>query len=45
MPIATQVTGVVNSVNLAQTPPTLSVNGQSFTVNQIQGVTRSGVGG
>ena len=45
VPISTQVTGVVNSVNLTQTPPTLSVNGQSFTVNQIQGVTRSGVGG
>ncbi len=38
--ISTLVTGVVNSVDLTKTPPTLSVNGQNFTVNQIQGVTK-----
>lgn len=38
--VSTLVTGVVNSVDLTKTPPTLSVNGQSFTVNQIQGVTK-----
>jgi flagellar basal-body rod modification protein FlgD len=39
--VSTQVTGVVNSVDLTKSPPTLSVNGQNFTVNQIQGVTKS----
>ena len=43
--VSTLVTGVVNSVDLTQNPPLLSVNGQNFTVNQIQGVTRSGLGG
>jgi flagellar basal-body rod modification protein FlgD len=36
--VSTVVTGVVNSVDLTQTPPVLSVNGQNFTVNQIQSV-------
>jgi flagellar basal-body rod modification protein FlgD len=36
--VSTVVTGVVNSVNLTQTPPVLSVNGQNFTINQIQSV-------
>jgi flagellar basal-body rod modification protein FlgD len=40
--VSTLVSGVVNSVDLSQTPPTLSVNGQNFTINQIQGVTRAG---
>jgi flagellar basal-body rod modification protein FlgD len=40
--VSTLVSGVVNSVDLTQTPPTLSVNGQNFTINQIQGVSRSG---
>jgi flagellar basal-body rod modification protein FlgD len=40
--VTTLVSGVVNSVDLSQTPPTLSVNGQNFTINQIQGVTRAG---
>ena len=43
--VSTLVTGVVDSVDLTQSPPVLSVNGQNFTVNQIQGVTRSGLGG
>jgi flagellar basal-body rod modification protein FlgD len=33
--VVTQVAGVVSSVNLAQTPPLLTINGQAFTVNQI----------
>jgi flagellar basal-body rod modification protein FlgD len=41
--VSTLVTGVVDSVDLTKTPPTLSVNGQTFTVSQIQGVTRSGL--
>jgi flagellar basal-body rod modification protein FlgD len=41
--VSTLVTGTVDSVDLTKTPPTLSVNGQTFTVNQIQGVTRSGL--
>jgi len=41
--VSTLVTGVVDSVDLTKNPPVLSVNGQSFTVNQIQGVSRSGL--
>ena len=36
--IATQVEGVVNSVDLTQSPPLLSIGGQTFTVNQVQGI-------
>ncbi len=39
--VSTLVTGIVNSVDLTKNPPVLSVNGQNFTVNQIQGVSRS----
>src|SRR5215472_6546740 len=41
--VSTSVTGVVNSVDLTKNPPLLSVNGQNFTVNQILGVSRSGL--
>lgn len=41
--ISTLVTGIVNSVDLTKNPPVLSVNGQNFTVNQVQGVSRSGL--
>jgi flagellar basal-body rod modification protein FlgD len=34
--ITTSIQGVVSSVDLTQTPPLLTINGQSFTVNQIQ---------
>jgi flagellar basal-body rod modification protein FlgD len=34
--ITTSIQGVVSSVDLTQTPPLLSIDGQSFTVNQIQ---------
>lgn len=36
--VSTQATGVVNSVDLTQNPPVLSVNGQNYTINQVQGV-------
>jgi flagellar basal-body rod modification protein FlgD len=34
--VTTQVQGVVSSVDLTQTPPLLTIAGQTFTVNQIQ---------
>jgi flagellar basal-body rod modification protein FlgD len=34
--VTTQVQGVVSSVDLTQTPPLLSIGGQTFTVNQIR---------
>jgi flagellar basal-body rod modification protein FlgD len=36
--ITTQVEGVVSSVDLTQSPPLLSIGGQTFTVNQIKGI-------
>ena len=36
--IGTQVEGVVSSVDLTQSPPLLSIGGQTFTVNQIQSI-------
>jgi flagellar basal-body rod modification protein FlgD len=39
--VSTQATGVVNSVDLTQNPPVLSVNGQNYTINQVQGVSHS----
>jgi len=36
--IATQVEGVVNSVDLTQSPPLLSIGGQTYTVSQIQSI-------
>jgi flagellar basal-body rod modification protein FlgD len=36
--ITTQVEGVVSSVDLTQSPPLLSIGGQTFTVNQIQSI-------
>jgi flagellar basal-body rod modification protein FlgD len=36
--ISTQTVGVVNSVDLTQTPPLLSIGGKTYTVNQIQGI-------
>ncbi len=37
--ITTQIQGVVSSVDLTQSPPLLSINGQSYTVSQIQSIT------
>jgi flagellar basal-body rod modification protein FlgD len=36
--IATRVGGTVSSVDLTQTPPLLSINGQSYTVSQIKSI-------
>ncbi len=41
-PITTQVEGRVNSVDLTQTPPVLSVGGQNYTINQIQQIIAPG---
>jgi flagellar basal-body rod modification protein FlgD len=40
--IATEVQGVVDSVDLSQNPPLLSVGGQTFTVSQIKKISRGG---
>jgi flagellar basal-body rod modification protein FlgD len=36
--VTTQVQGVVNSVDLTQSPPLLSINGQTYTVSQIKSI-------
>jgi flagellar basal-body rod modification protein FlgD len=36
--IATKVGGTVSSVDLTQTPPLLSINGQSYTISQIKSI-------
>src|ERR1700712_5525706 len=36
--VSTQIRGVVNSVDLTQSPPLLSINGQTYTVNQIKSI-------
>jgi flagellar basal-body rod modification protein FlgD len=36
--ISTQIHGVVNSVDLTQSPPLLSINGQTYTVSQIKSI-------
>jgi flagellar basal-body rod modification protein FlgD len=36
--VSTQVAGVVSSVDLTQSPPLLSIGGQTFTVNQVQSI-------
>ena len=36
--IATQVGGTVSSVDLTQTPPLLTINGQSYTVSQVKSI-------
>ena len=37
--VNTQVSGVVSSVDLTQSPPLLMIGGQTYTVNQIKGIT------
>jgi len=36
--VSTEVVGTVSSVDLTQSPPLLTINGQSYTVNQIQSI-------
>jgi flagellar basal-body rod modification protein FlgD len=38
VPVTTQIQGVVNSVDLTQSPPLLSINGQTYTVSQIKSI-------
>ena len=40
--IPTQVQGVVSSVDLTQNPPVLTVNGQNYTISQIQKISVPG---
>jgi len=39
--MSTLVQGIVDSVDLTQTPPTLSVGGQNYTINQVKSISRS----
>src|SRR5262249_26026698 len=39
--VSTEVEGVVDSVDLSQTPPVLSIGGQSFTLDKIKRVVRA----
>jgi len=36
--ITTQVQGVVSAINVSQNPPTVTVDGQSYPINQIQSI-------
>jgi flagellar basal-body rod modification protein FlgD len=36
--ISTQIQGVISSVDLTQSPPLLSINGQTYTVSQIRSI-------
>ncbi|WP_213775903.1 flagellar hook capping FlgD N-terminal domain-containing protein [Bradyrhizobium sp. dw_78] len=40
--ITTSVVGVVSSVDLTQSPPMLSINGQTYTINQIKSIVANG---
>jgi flagellar basal-body rod modification protein FlgD len=39
--VSPEIVGTVDSVDLTQNPPTLSISGQTFTLNQIKRVTRA----
>jgi flagellar basal-body rod modification protein FlgD len=39
--IPTQIAGVISGVNLAQSPPLLIINGQSYTVSQVQTISNT----
>ena len=38
MAVTTAIEGIVNSVDLTQSPPLLSIGGQTYTVSQIQSI-------
>ena len=40
--VSTQIEGIVDSVDLTKTPPTLSIGGHDYTISQIKQVIRSG---
>jgi flagellar basal-body rod modification protein FlgD len=42
--VSTQVQGTVSGVNLSSNPPTLTVNGQSVPISQIQSISNGGLG-
>jgi flagellar basal-body rod modification protein FlgD len=42
--VSTQMQGTVTGVNLAQSPPLLTVNGQNVQISQIQSITAGGSG-
>jgi flagellar basal-body rod modification protein FlgD len=44
VPVSTQVQGVVSGVNVSANPPTLTINGQSYPLNQITQVLSAGGG-
>ena len=39
--IPTQIAGVISGVNLSQSPPLLIINGQSYTVSQVQTISNT----
>ena len=41
--ISTEVSGTVDSVDLNASPPTLSIGGQTFTIDKIKRVVRPGL--
>ena len=41
--VSTEIEGVVDSVDLTQSPPLLSVNGQNYTMNQLQKIVAPGL--
>ena len=42
--VSTQVQGVVTGVNMSQSPPTLTVGGQSYPISAIQSISNSNLG-
>jgi flagellar basal-body rod modification protein FlgD len=38
--VSTQIAGVVTSVDLTQSPPLLSIGGQTYTISQIKGISQ-----
>jgi flagellar basal-body rod modification protein FlgD len=40
--VSTQIQGTIDSVDLSQTPPLLSIGGQTFTLDQIKKVVKAG---
>ena len=42
VPVTTQVQGVVTGVNVSANPPTLTINGQAYPLNQITQVLSTG---
>jgi flagellar basal-body rod modification protein FlgD len=45
VPVTTQIQGVVTGVDVSKSPPSLTVNGQRFALNQITQVLSTGNGG